>query len=433
MAPGVTGSGGNVSRIVAMTLGVGLAVLPISLHQTRTSGSLQLLTANGGLNLFIGNNPAARGIYSSPPELDIHQDFSGRRSASNLAGRELTLMESSEFWRNRAFAFFVERPARAAWLLGRKALLFLSPRETPQIENFSRVAADTPSLRLAFLRFGWILPLAVLGVVLGPIVRDSVRSPQEPGARPAFSKRRPGRRAHLWPFLALVLTGWIATLVFFAAGRYRIPILPGFFALAAIGCEQLWRRRRDVRSLAPAVLIVALVAGGELFLPGYPVARAGANADYLLALRLGARQQHEESVRIFERALRQDPALSEAWHGIGVARAEQGRLQEAVAAYERALELDPRSTWTHYNLALCLGRMGLEERATEELGLAVSLEPRDANLRYRYGAALGRLGRYPEARDQLRQAVAIDPALSEAQIALRALDSTIPQQAAEDR
>ncbi|MCA9729333.1 MAG: tetratricopeptide repeat protein, partial [Candidatus Eisenbacteria bacterium] len=383
-------------------------IAPLSVYQTRAAGQLVLLTPNGGLNLFIGNNPAARGIYSNPPELDIESDFTGTRSASLLAGRTLTIAESSRFWAARSVGFLTQDPGRAAWLLGRKILLYFSPREIPQIENFSRIATDTPPLRVAFLRFGWILPFAVWGAVSG-LARRRRRSTQA------------AETVERWPFVALVVTGWIATIVFFAAARYRIPMVPGFLVLAAIGIVELWRNRRTPGRLLPGTAVIVAVAALLTVLPSYPVARADANSDYLLGLRLSRNGQHEDAIRIFHRALELDPASGEAWHGIGVAMAAQGRLTEATEAYRHALETMPLSTWTYYNLGVCLEQLERFSEAAEAFGAAVSLQPDDANLRYRWGAVLARLGRTADAVEQLESAVRIDSGLQPATALLRRL------------
>ena len=425
-------------------LGAGalLAIAPLSIHQSRESGHLLLLTPNSGLNLYLGNNSAARGIYSSPPDVDLEADFTGTQSASRLAQRPLTLVESSRFWRDRALAFFADDPARAAWLLGRKALLYLTPREVPQIENFSRVAADTPALRVAFLRFGWILPFAALGLIAhlrtarsskgaglrqspprstaleatreaarnsaGAAPRKSAREAPPSSARAATSSEH-GDAVSIYPFLALILTGWISTIAFFTTGRFRIPIVSAFLALAALGLLELWRAREGGRRLVTGLGIVLAIFGLQWMLPTYPVARADANADYLLGLRLAQRGDHEDAIAIFERAIELDPTSGEPWHGIGVSRSEQRRFEAAVEAYRHAIRLMPLSTWTHFNLGLCLEQLGRHGEAARAFADAVVLQPNDPNLRYRLGASLAQQGRTAEAIEQLEVAQSLDP------------------------
>lgn len=407
--------------------GAMLAIAPLSIHQSRESGRLLLLTPNSGLNLYLGNNPAARGIYSSPPEVDLEADFTGTQSASRTAQRPLTLAESSRFWRDRAFAFFADDPARAAWLLGRKALLYLTPREIPQIENFSRVAADTLPLRVAFLRFWWILPFAALGLIAhlrttrsskGAALQRSAARNSARQAPPNSARETPPNAASapssergavsLYPFLALILTGWISTIAFFATGRFRIPMVPAFLAQAALGLLELWRARKG-RRLVTGLGIVLVIFAVQWILPTYPVARADANADYLLGLRLAQRGDHEAAIAIFERAIELDPTSGEPWHGIGVSRSEQRRFEAAVEAYRNAVRLMPRSTWTHFNLGLCLEQLGRHGEAARAFADAVALQPNDPNLRYRLGASLAQQGRTAEAIEQLEIAQRLDP------------------------
>jgi tetratricopeptide (TPR) repeat protein len=213
----------------------------------------------------------------------------------------------------------------------------------------------------------------------------------------------------MFPFLALIATGWIATIAFFATGRFRIPIVPGFLALGAIGLLELWRARKTRRSLGIGLAIVFGVAALQPLLPTYPVARADANADYLLGLRLAERGDHEGAIAIFQRALAQDPTSGEAWHGIGVSRAEQRRFEQAVEAYRQALERMPLSTWTHYNLGVCLEQIGRHQEAARAFSDAVALLPNDPNLHYRLGASLSQAGREREAIEQLEIALELDP------------------------
>lgn len=396
----------RVLRTAALALsGLFLTLLPLAIHQTRATGHLQLLTLNGGLNFYIGNNPMARGIYSEP-RIDLEGDDTAVRSASILAGRDLTMEESSRFWTDRALTFLRERPGRAAWLLGRKALLYLSPREIPQLENFHSLEESALPLRLAFVDFRWILPLAVLGIAVA--------------FRPERPRQGRGGTAGTLPWLTLALVGWIATTLFFATGRYRIPFLAGFVGLAGYGAAALvdMIRRRRVRPVAlvlPAVILI------QLLLPGYPMAKARAYDAYQLGVRLGERGNHAAALESYRQATRIDPSSGEAWHGVGASLVQLGRLPEALDAYREALRFLPESARTHYNLGIVHGRLGNDAAALGELARAASLDPFDPDLRSDYGIALARNGRLPEAVAEFREILRRYPGHSPSLRALAAL------------
>ncbi len=60
-------------------LGIFLLIVPATLHNAVAEGELVPLTANAGLNFYVGNNPQASGRYMLPPGLDAQNDPRGRR------------------------------------------------------------------------------------------------------------------------------------------------------------------------------------------------------------------------------------------------------------------------------------------------------------------------------------------------------------------
>lgn len=105
--------------------------------------------------LFIGNNAWARGSYDS-------EFLNDRRSAQlrwlqerHPGFLELTEVEKSRIYAEEAVSYAREHPARQAWLIGRRLVLFASPlRETEQSDN----AYDWA--------FGTVLGVCLVGVAL---------------------------------------------------------------------------------------------------------------------------------------------------------------------------------------------------------------------------------------------------------------------------
>ena len=108
----------------------------------------------------------------------------------------------------------------------------------------------------------------------------------------------------------------------------------------------------------------------------------------------GARAQHEDGVRHFER-------------GRELRRA--GDLDGARREFEQAVEIIPDSDNAHYLLGLTLDELGEHVEAVRVLARAVELNPTRAAARHAYGNALGRLGeRSGDLREQL-EAVRLEP------------------------
>lgn len=395
---------------LAVLGGLGLALAPLAIRQTRSVGSLQVSTLNGGMNFYIGNNPSADGIYSLPPEMDLESDFTAPRAASRLAGRPLSLPESSAFWRARALGYLFEHPGRWVSLWGKKALLFLTPRELPQIEDYQILRERHWPLRLAFVGFGFVLPLAVLGGVLRlqPWLRsrrESARTEDDPDLE---------RARRLGPWLLIVAVGWLATILFFATGRFRMPFLAGFLGLAGVGLAELVQIIRYSR-LRPALVALPLTLGVQALLPSYPVDQARAYDHDQAGLRLSLAGNPSAALEEYRAATRIDPADGRAWHGMGAALVRLNRMAEAVQAYREAIERIPHASLTHYNLGIVHGRMGRPDLAAVELAEAARLDPFDVRIRSDLAVALANAGREAEAtavaREVLRQSPGFAPAL----------------------
>lgn len=382
-----------------------IALLPLVAHQSARSGAMSLLTMNGGLNLYLGNNPSARGMYSLPPEVDLEQDITATRSASILAGRSLSLLEADRFWSERARAAMLADPGRTARLMARKALLFLTPREIPQIEDYQVLAEHHLPLRLAFVRFWLLLPLAVVGTVI--VLRE--------------------RNWGSCGWVALILIGWITTTLFFATGRYRLPILVGFIGLAGLGLHGIFRlfTRREGRSgLRVALAAGAIAAVAQFALPSYSVERAQAYDAYQMGLRLQKADRLDEALASMRRATELDPRDATNWHGVGVIFVRQGKLREAAEAYRQAIAIDPREATTRYNLAIVLARSGQETLALPEFQAAVDIDPLDPKIRTDYGIALARTGNLPAAMMQWQEALRVAPGYAPAQRALQSASAS---------
>ena len=97
-----------------------------------------MITANGGVNLYIGNHPGADGTSAAIPEI---RELTGRvgwtcfdypavvRGLSKQVGRPLSYREASRIWTERATRFIRENPGEFARVTARRIGLFWGPAE----------------------------------------------------------------------------------------------------------------------------------------------------------------------------------------------------------------------------------------------------------------------------------------------------------------
>ncbi len=233
--------------LAAFALGVLVCVAPVTWRNYAVSGDFVPITYSGGMNLFLGNNPDARGTFGVPrlfPRSAADDPWEQREAfettAEEVLGRELRPSEVSRFWSGEALRFVQEYPREWARLLWRKIELATNAFEPWNIRSYALTREFSAPLRLPLVGFGMIAPLALAGL--------------------ALTAARWRELVPLYAVLAMVL---VTLLAFFVLARYRIPAVPvlSLFAGAAIaeGAARLRARTaRAARAVALAALLAAL-------------------------------------------------------------------------------------------------------------------------------------------------------------------------------
>jgi len=128
--------------------------------------------------------------------------------------------------------------------------------------------------------------------------------------------------------------------------------------------------------------------------------------------------QFVEGLRAYHRALRLDPRLVEAWHGLGRAHLAIGKTDEAILAFEEALKVTHDHAGVWLDLGSAYADRGRHPAAAGAFREVVRLRPHDADAWYALGSACTRNGEMEDATDSYRQAVRLRPDLAEAWHAL---------------
>ncbi len=302
------------------------------------------ISSNGGFTLYQGNNRLAAGTLAQPPEMFefrhegrfltaiAEQEQFEKLYAESLAGHALRPSQISAFWAGRALSWAVHDPGAFALLLGRKLVLALSDYESPSDYNLDLELHTVWPLRLAFVRFGLLLALAVAGLLLS-------------------------REQRYWPLYPVLLGTLAALLVFYVADRYRLPAYPALAALAGAGAHKLWRaaRFRKLRPWPVAIGVTLLLLSTVAFtLPlrrGSELLRAGAYRNlaevwqYRSAEPEKAEAAYRTAVAIYQRnvnpANRQERlAQAETYVLLAQLYAQTGRQDLAEATVREAAALN---------------------------------------------------------------------------------------------
>ncbi|MAF26741.1 MAG: hypothetical protein CME07_02620 [Gemmatimonadetes bacterium] len=355
---------------LVLTAGTLLAISPATIHNARTDDPT-LLTTNGGLNLYIGNGPMARGGHETPVLFvtegvgehavtrqivaDLHKDVECRTEAEKVTGRRLSFTEVNDFYLKETLRTIGGDPARWMSLMVMKAYHFWATYEIPQIEHFGYFRHFSRAIGGPAFTFLVLGPLAVLGMVL--------------------SWRR--RRRWMLPYLFVGFYS-ASVIVFFVLARYRLPIVPALVLFAGVALVELAALTR-ARAWAKGAGAVAGAVAIGLFM----------------------------SANVY--GVDESKGIAQILYRHGIVSDGEGDHEAAVEHYRSALELKPEYDKCHLNLGVDLVRLGQLEEGLEHIRRAEEINPDYYRPPFNRGVILSELGRHEEAAEALRQAVAVEP------------------------
>ena len=378
-----------LSRIGAAALllaGAGIGTAPCWIHNCFVARDPVFLSAHGGINFWIGNNPASKGYPNFPAGMRAEQASMLQDStilAEAEAGRALRRSEVSAFWSAKAKAYIATHPGAWLRLLWQKSLNFWNAFEYDDLGVITKLRES--GVIWPGLHFGVAAALAIPGIVL---------------ALRAFP-------ASGW-ILAGIMAQMISVLPVFVTERYRLAAVPGLLIFACFG---LWRLAHDclARRFSTMALYFVLLIASTAFVS---IPRTDPTLWALIAFTSGrqaldsgdfARAEEE-----LQRARAYVPDNPETNFALGNLRFAQRKRAEAKAFYEIALRLNPKHKGALNNLSL----LALEEeqpaQAVEYLHRALEHPPQEAKTFYLLAKAHLALGDFPNARLAIGRAIQRD-------------------------
>jgi 4-amino-4-deoxy-L-arabinose transferase-like glycosyltransferase len=197
--------------LIAFAAGVALIVLPWIGRNYAVHGQFILTAAHGGVTLWTGNNPLARG----EGDLAANPIMGQARRALEEQHRGLTNQQMDDVYYELVGDFIRQHPAQ--WLVLEAKKLFytfvpIGPSYTLHSNRY---------VLASLMSYGAMAPFALIGLW---------RLFRQPGPSP------------LWALGLLALSSVVVCLVFFPQERFRIPVLDPAGLVAAAYAWSSWRR-----------------------------------------------------------------------------------------------------------------------------------------------------------------------------------------------
>jgi tetratricopeptide (TPR) repeat protein len=371
-ATGKASWGRRLRGPMLVTLGVIIPIIPVTIRNYVVADDPVVISYQGGINLWLGNNPAADGLTMQMPEIDLDETVEWNefvRTTDSIAvaqfGRKMTASEISAFWTKRAKDWMLANPGDAirGWL--KKTWYFLGGYEVSDqtdiyaYSRFSAILNVLISQPLIFVPFGLIVPFGLLGLILVWRRSEATR-----------------------PLVAFFVLYAPTVILFLATARHRLPVVPILIVCAAAA---LWQFRTVFQLHGRKALIVPAI----------------------LALLLG--------IALNQRTLQQllnNPAFFH--YQIGLAYDRRDQRTEAIDEYEKAITYQPRHYSARKNLAFDLVKVGAYDSAVSVSFRCMELRRDDAEVYNNVGLAYLGLGDTAKAEGSWRVAIRTNPKLPQA-------------------
>ncbi len=375
-----------------------LLIAPITIRNIWIGKDLVLISTNGGITFYQGNNPSSQGIFSSPEGFSgsiFKQRKESRMLAEQDMGYSLRDSEISRYWFQKGISFIRENPARYLWLLMRKVSLVLDNYEhaleyNPQLDG-------NPIRYLVPLPFAMILGFAMIRFFLRPKLKQTEI-----------------------PLFLIILVQLAVLLIFYVSSRYRLPAMPALIALAGGGVTSLWDHLRMAprRLLFPSFIVIAIILFSFFHMPFqapsiYTIQTSMALCDHALAYsKMG---QDEKAAELYRKAIQHDPEYPYAHLDLSKVLFTMGNLEAAEQEIRQTLVLAPKLAEAHYDLGVLLYKEGRLDDAANAFDEAFRLDPFNSNAGNNLLGTCLRLRRYTQAieawRMMKKRNLAVDPPL----------------------
>jgi 4-amino-4-deoxy-L-arabinose transferase-like glycosyltransferase len=334
-------------QVLLLLLGIILPILPSFLYNI-SHGQWVLVSTNGGINFYIGNNPrwqesvALRPGYPWETIVNLPLRLYGPEQVEQTGNSALFTRESLRFIRSQPGQYLRNQLVKLyqigyGYEIMRNTDLYFFKQYSPVLDAllFSRPWLKFP--------FGLLLPFAGIGIFL---------------SLPRLAREH----RYLLAYLAAVAAG---LLLFFVTARYRVVMVPVLAVYAALGAGEmvtlLRKRSARVLPLFLAAVLLGLFFNLDLFnqeqrVTG-PIYRA--QAPFTLGRVALEQGRPREALAWMEESLRIDPAYPDAWVDLGRAKHALGDSPGAILAMRQAAAVAPDYPLPYYNLGLLYDRPGI--------------------------------------------------------------------------
>jgi len=285
-----------------------------------------LISHHGGINFYIGNNPDINRTVSIRPGIE----WEGLLMYPYGEVKITNFGDQSQFWYRNASRFIISHPFKWVWLEIKKSVLFFNSFEFPRNFDNAFFAQYSFVTRLPFAKLNFVMPLALSIVGI------------------SFFNRTLCRSSEAKLILTIIFCYAFSIIIFFIAGRYRMPIIPLLIILCAYYISLLSGKialgnYHATSMLVGLAVILAVFTNARFFYDSYPYRVNMADTYALIGNYLLSDKKVEEAGRYFKEGLLkpEDPSSYELYYYAAFYYVGNGDIDKAIEYYKKSAELNP--------------------------------------------------------------------------------------------
>lgn len=343
--------------ISSLIFGLCLTVGPVTLRNYAVGKDFVLISSQGGITFYQGNNPKARGLYVSLSEFSgspLTQGQEEKELAQKDLGRPLKRSEVTKYWLGKGVRFILKHPLRYVKLEFLKLYRFLNNFEYSGEYNILLEKDYIKVLHLLFVPYAVIISFGVWGLIIS---------------------RRKWRELSLFYFF--IAANLLVMLLFFVSSRYRLPIVPVLILFASVGIYDTYeklRSRMDLGHLVPlAVIPVMLLISLSKLDRAHEFQLGGGH--YNLGNHFFDKKEYEKAIREYRKNLEINPRSLFTLYNLGNTYYVTGRMKEALATYKRVVKVKYHFKTAHLKMARIYEKRGEIAQAIREYEIFLEKNP----------------------------------------------------------
>jgi len=348
----------NFNRVLTVgfiCLGLSTIVLPITIRNYIIEKDFVLISYQGGVNFWVGNNSMADGKTAMAPgnfkAVNQYQDnvmYSSKRTAEQNLGKELKPSQVSAYWYKQGLNFISKSPGKFLGLSLKKLYYSINAyeiggsREIYSFREYSSLLSVFLWHNVIGFPFGLLFPLALGGFYLA---------------------LKNWRRNFL--LLGFIISSYTLLILFFVISRFRVPIIPFLILLAALAIDTIWQNRKRLNFVFMPIIIVilGLIISNTTLLDIKTQPNIRTN---IAAAELYLRKNLPDSVIHYANlAVRENPQSAEPYSFLGAAYEYKQQYQKSIQAYENFIRINPNDAYVHNRLGYSYNKLGNSAKALE--------------------------------------------------------------------